>query len=219
LSLLGALAAWPAVVFGGLWWFVAWPAAAFWFVALAYFSASPRLLGKHQDGSLSPAHVLVLLPYFAIVWTRWWLTNRLTREPVWNEVVPGLFLGRFPAAGQVPEAAQLVVDLTSEFPRAASIGADRQYICVPSLDYETPPAAEFLSAARELAARSVPMYVHCAFGHGRSAAMVAAILLRRRSIRSIPEAVSLLKAARPGVGLVGPQLDVLQRLEAQLLAP
>ena len=196
-----------------------WPATAFFIVALAYFTASPGLLGKRRDGTIALAHVLVLLPYFAVVWTRWWLTNRLTREPVWNEIVPGIFLGRFPAAGQVPEAAQLVVDLTSEFPRAASIGAGRQYLCVPSLDYETPPAAEFLRAARELAATSVPMYVHCAFGHGRSAALVAAILLRRRVVRSIPEAVSLLKAARPGVGLVGPQLGVLQRLESEILAP
>jgi len=192
---------------------LAWPATAFFGVALAYLSAAPGLLGKRHDGSFKSTHLLILLPYFVAVWGKWWLKNRLTSETVWNEVVPGLYVGRWPAAGQVPKSAQLVVDLAAEFPRAASIGNARQYVSLPTLDYETPAVADLVSVAARVAQARANTYVHCAMGHGRSAFVVAAILLRRGVARDAAEALSLLKAARPAIALSRSQRALLQQLE------
>jgi protein-tyrosine phosphatase len=191
---------------------------AFFVVGAAYVTVSPGLLGKRLDGTIRSTHLLILLPYFLVAWGRWWLTSLLTRETAWDEVAPGLFLGRWPAAEQLPKSVEVVVDLTAEFPRASTIGDARQYICLPTLDTQAPPAAALVSVARRVAETPAPAYVHCAFGHGRSAVMVAAILLRRGVVRDVSEALSLLQAARPGVGLSRSQRARLQQIETQLLA-
>jgi protein-tyrosine phosphatase len=219
LLLLGALQVYAAVTFGGWWWLLAWSAVAAFVVGAAYVTASPGLLGKRHDGTLRSTHVLALLPYFAVVWGRWWLTRLLTRERPWDEVVPGLLLGRWPAVEPVPESVQVVVDLAAELPRASTIGERRQYISLPTLDHDAPPAAAFIDVARRLAETPAPVFVYCAFGHGRSAVMVAAILLRRGVARDVPEALSLLRAARPRVGLSHSQRVLLQQLETELRAP
>jgi protein-tyrosine phosphatase len=219
LFLLGALQVYLAVTFGGGWWLLVWSAVALLVVGAAYMTASPRRLGKRDDGTIRSTHVLALLPYFAVVWGRWWLTRLLTRERAWDEVVPGLFLGRWPALEPLPESVQVVVDLAAELPRASTIGERRQYISLPTLDHEAPPAAAFVDIVRRLAETPAPAFVYCAFGHGRSAVMVAAILLQRGVVRDVPEALSLLQAARPGVRLSHTQRFLLQQLEVELRAP
>jgi protein-tyrosine phosphatase len=55
------------------------------------------------------------------------------------------------------------------------------------------------------------VYIHCAFGRGRSATVAAAVLLRLSHARNADEAVELLVRARPIVRVKGAQYIALAR--------
>ena len=59
---------------------------------------------------------------------------------------------------------------------------------------------------------SGPVYVHCALGHGRSALIAAAVLLRRGIVSDVGAAESHLRERRPGVRLKGGQRRLLARM-------
>jgi len=54
-----------------------------------------------------------------------------------------------------------------------------------------------------------PVLVHCAHGHGRSAAMLCAILIEEGKARSVKDAEALIKKQRPRVRLNRNQNDGL----------
>lgn len=217
--LLGAVQVCAALLYRGWWTLFAWSGLAFCVVGLAYFTSSPWLLGKRESGRIHRGVLLLLLPYFCAAWASWWVSRVSSRERPWDEITPGLFLGRWPALDGLPDRADLVVvDLTAEFPRASSIGPDRPYFCLPTLDTATPSVAAVAGVAERIAQSSSPTYVHCALGHGRSAALVAAILLRRGAVASVPEATALLRSVRPGVGLSRVQESVLEEVALRFRA-
>ena len=57
-----------------------------------------------------------------------------------------------------------------------------------------------------------PVYVHCALGHGRSALVTAAVLLRRGIVGDVRAAELHLRERRPGVRLKGVQRRLLERM-------
>ena len=81
-----------------------------------------------------------------------------------------------------------------------------------------PEDAPFLALALEVARRRERTYVHCAVGHGRSAALVAAVLLARGRAASVDEAEAQMRQKRPRVGLGPSQKALLNRLLPQLQA-
>jgi protein-tyrosine phosphatase len=106
-------------------------------------------------------------------------------------------------AHELPPAVVLVADLTSEFAAARDIvRGSAAYRSLPTLDAAAPPNPRvFDDLVRALAGASAPVYVHCALGHGRSALVVAAVLVARGLANDAARAEALIKAARPGVGL------------------
>jgi protein-tyrosine phosphatase len=59
------------------------------------------------------------------------------------------------------------------------------------------------------------VYVHCKIGYSRTAAAVAAYLLRSRLARSTSEALDLVRRARPSVVVRPEVLTALQQFEAR----
>jgi protein-tyrosine phosphatase len=131
-------------------------------------------------------------------------------------VVPGLLIGRRLLPGELPSQIGTVLDLTSEFIEPKGIREACRYVGLPILDASTLPVADVVPVLRELAGLSVPLYVHCAQGHGRTGMIAAALLLARRQASNVPAALELVRRARPGVRLSRAQADALAALAVAL---
>ena len=200
---------------GGPAWIVAWPAISVLVVGVGYLGAGPRVFGKRLDGSLHPATSVVLLPYHVVAYLRMhWDTFR-HREAPWHRVAEGLYLGRRTTHDVVPPDAAVLVDLTAELPRIAGLPSTLRYHVIPTLDATAPAEAPFTELAAELANEPRPIYVHCAAGHGRSAAFAAALLVARGLAADAREAEAVLKRARPLVHLHREQRELVDRFAAR----
>jgi protein-tyrosine phosphatase len=60
------------------------------------------------------------------------------------------------------------------------------------------------------------VYIHCAFGRGRSATIAAAVCLRLGLARDADGAVACVKAKRPVIRVRGEQFAALQRYASSL---
>jgi hypothetical protein len=211
--LLGAALIAAAWWVSGPAWLVVWPALAVTIVGLGYLGLGPRVFGKRADGTIAPVPLVLLFPYHVVAWLRLRLDAMRASEDAWNEVAPGVFLGRrLTHAGELPPATAAVIDLTAEFRATPGIAERREYRTLPTLDTLAPEYAAFAELVRWAASHPGPIYVHCAAGHGRSAAVAAAILLVRGHARDATEAEVLLKKARPLVWLHGAQRQAVERL-------
>lgn len=208
LALSGALVH-TARGLGGPAWVLAWPALSAALLALAYLLRSPGLLGKRRDGT-RPAWAWALFgPYLAFTAVVWHLARLTSRESPLDEVAPGIWVGRRVLARELPERFGTVIDLTAELDAPAAIRARPGYRCLPTLDASAPASAPFAALVEELAAAPDPLFIHCAQGHGRSATLAAALVLRRGLAGDPAGAEALLRRARPGIGLKPAQRRLL----------
>lgn len=197
-------------------WALAWFGVSLLAVGGAYLGRGTWLLGKRRDGSQAWLPVLLLLPFFLFIWTVWHVRRVLSREPCFDEVAPGLLLGRRPFAHELPAEVSLVVDLTSEFSEPRAVRTRVRYLCHPVLDTCAPDEEELVSLVRTVLAEPGPVYVHCAQGHGRSSTVAAAVLLALGHCEDVRGAEQHLRRARPGVRLRHKQRDVLARTARRL---
>ncbi|MEZ4449650.1 MAG: hypothetical protein R3B09_09230 [Nannocystaceae bacterium] len=211
LLLLGAALAGFAGLLGGLAWALVWPALSFALVGFAYVAARPAALGKRPDGSIAGLPKIVLAPFLLLTLGVWHLL-RLGGEVAAHRVAPGLWVGRRPRAGEVPEGVAWVVDLTAELPAAAEIRRLPGYLCVPVLDGTAPAPAVLRALVDQLRGRE-NILLHCASGHGRSATVAAALLLERGLARDVVDAESQLRRARPRI-----RLNAAQRRAVEAMA-
>ena len=193
-----------------------WPALSCLTLALAYAGAGARILGKQPDGTMWLPALALLLPYLLLTWSVWHLARLVSREPPHAEVVPGLRIGRRLLPGELPPDTGTVLDLTSEFIEPQGIREACRYVGLPILDASILPVAEVIPVLRELAGLSMPLYVHCAQGHGRTGMIAAALLLARRQAPDVPAALALVRRARPGVRLSRAQEEALAALAVAL---
>jgi protein-tyrosine phosphatase len=191
-----------------------WSALALAYVALACLVGGPAWLGKRRDGRLRAPVVVLLLPHFLLSWGIWHLKRLLSSEPKSNEVAPELHVGRRPTGREeLPDGTSLVVDLTSEFSEVAAVRALEGYRCIPALDGIAPAVSDAVRAqVREVAAHEGVVYVHCAVGHGRSAAFAGAVMVLRGQARDVQQAEQLMRRARPGIGLNAAQRRWVERI-------
>ncbi|MFP2931680.1 hypothetical protein ACLESO_42155 [Pyxidicoccus sp. 3LG] len=138
-ALFAVLLAFLATRLGGVWPLLLWPAASFGVVALAYAGVGPRVFGKQPDGRLRPWALAALLPYLLLTWATWHLARKLSREPAYAEVAPGLLVGRRLLPGELPPGTGAVLDLTSEFAEPEAIRTACRYVSLPILDASTLP--------------------------------------------------------------------------------
>jgi protein-tyrosine phosphatase len=196
---------------GGAGALLVWSGFAWCVVAAGYAGAGPRVFGKRADGRIAAAHTAALLPFLAFMWSVWRVRAR--RGRFGHEIAPGLWLGRRPLGGELPDSVTAVVDLTSEFPKSRDLGS-REYLCVPLLDATAPDAATIARVVEWIGARSGAVYVHCAAGNGRSAIVVAAVVLARGLATDATSAVEFVRRARPSIRPNRAQLAVLGELNA-----
>jgi protein-tyrosine phosphatase len=124
----------------------------------------------------------------------------VTSEPVANEVAPGVWVGRRPRLNELPTGIAIVVDLCAEMPAARDVSNGREYMTVPTLDARTPTPRELAAIVDRVQAAGGPAFIHCAFGHGRSATVAAAVLVRRGDY-TLATVEAGMKAVRPKIGL------------------
>ena len=193
------------------------------FYALA--SVSSPLGVRLMSGDLWPAIQPLLWPF---QWVARALTHAkrsiLGEQTRPSHVLPKLWLGMHPSAAElrILEAQGVVhiVDLCAELPANPRVLLPPyQRLHVPALD-RCPPSAQQLAEATTWALDRMneghSVYVHCAFGRGRSAMMCAAIVLVLKQAQGAQEAMALVRKARPGVSLKSAQWRALERFASGL---
>jgi protein-tyrosine phosphatase len=204
---LTALALWSGA------WGLLYLAAISAAVTVVYAARSPRLFGKRPDGTLAWYAWLLWAPLFAYQWLVHVGVRHLTREPVADEVAPGIWVGRRPRVHELPAGTAIVVDLCAEFPVSAGVKDGRAYVACPTLDATSPTPAELVDLVDRVLAAGGPAFIHCAFGHGRSATVAAAVLVRRGDA-TLADVEGKLQARRPRIGLNATQRAALAAASA-----
>jgi len=208
---------------GGWAWVLIWPAVSFAIVAAGYLRLGPRVMGKTHVGDFSWWSRVLLLPFRLFVLFGWYVGRAITPGPASAEIMPGVWLGRRVSASELPPGTGIVIDLTSEIAVPRRVRDEtRRYICLPTLDRGVPDvtaARAALNQAAQVAREGGGVYIHCAQGFGRSAALVAAMLIRRGESRDVDDAEARLKTLRPGVRLTRQQRAFVTELTATPDAP
>ena len=195
-----------AVGFGGGWLWLFWPAVSLALVAAAYGGLGVAVFEKDAGGRIGVAARVLLAPYLvsARLNSRLWTRTDARRV----EIADGVFLGRFPAAGDLVGLAT-VVDLTAEFSRPAGRVA---WQALPMLDLVAPEPSLLAAAAErvEAARAQGPVLICCALGYGRSVAVAAVWLTRFGGAATLDEALALLRHRRPRLVLKPEQIRALE---------
>ena len=215
--ILGPALVIEAVTCRGLYWLLVWPGISLTLVGLAYLRLGPAVFGKKADGTMAWYSFVPLLPYLLAAWAVWHVARILGREDCYNQVAPGLFVGRRPRSHELPSEVSLVVDLAAEFIECRAVRTGRRYLSVPMLDTGILDDDAFLALVREVADWPGPVYIHCAQGHGRTGTVAAAVLLAKRDCDSVDAAIARLRAARPRLAMGKAQLQFVRRIGDQIL--
>jgi hypothetical protein len=202
---------------------LAWQAVSYGSVSIAYFRRQPDAFRKHIRGHLSPLSYLQYGPYL-ILYGLLLLAFRLDRRHrAYTEIEPGLYLGcrLLPGdkAGMEQVCLGATLDLTAEWPEVGFMRNGGTYYCLPTLDATSPTVDQLSAGARWITEQrdaGKTVYIHCAFGHGRSATILAAYLIYAGKAESPDEAISLLKKQRPGVKLSKNQWAILRQFAEDL---
>ena len=207
---LSASAPWSfLLVWSGLSWMAA---------GASYTALGPRVFGKRVDGRLGPINTIILLPYLLPTWGTWHLQRLTSKDDVCNEIVDGVWLGRRCSGRRLPVGITSIVDMTCEFVELREVVDGRTYVCVPTPDGHVPTVDALSRAVDEAASSTMPVYVHCAVGRGRSAMFVAALLLRLGRASTVDEAEAIVKAKRPCVHINRTQRRLLETYATKLAA-
>lgn len=163
---------------------------------------------------------LALRPYQVVAGAALRFTARFGKEPAFDEVVPGLFLGRVPFARDRERLREVgivaVIQLCAEFPNLSGLarlqGVD--VVAIPILDGLAPSSEQLRTAVHSVQCwrserRSV--LIHCAQGHGRSGTVLAAVLLDQGLAADPEQALRMIREARPGARPAGHQVAALHR--------
>ena len=216
LWLLGC--AWILLAFHwrGAGWIAAWPGVSFVLVGCGYGGLGAAVFGKRADGRLPLDRWLLLFPYVGLAWLSWAVVRLVTSEPACSEVAPGLWVSRRPVARVLPPDAELVVDLTCELWEPRSVRRHPGYVCEPTLDERFPPEDRAAELIRRLAPLRGTVVIHCAQGHGRSAALAAAVIVARAMASDIDDARRRIAAVRPRIRIHPNQREAAERALARL---
>ncbi len=196
----------------GLWWLLvtAEVYAAICFLSLATIYGLQEAGFAIEDFLLRPVWPrvvpAVLLPYLILGSITLYIARWFDREGQLNLVAPGLYVGRLPFPSELHKVrafgVEAVLNLCWEFPRLSGVDGEPgiETARVPILDGSPPSDRQFREAVEWCArwrAEGRSVLIHCAQGHGRTATVTAAILLKLGLASDVQEALSLVRRARP----------------------
>lgn len=208
-ALIGAAIFWLAA-HGGWNLFLVWPGISFAVVSVAYLSGDVRCFGKRMDGTRHWLACFILLPYLLFTKAVWMAQVTVSREPAAHTVNDSLVVSRRLRLAEMPSDVTHVVDLTCEFTDPRSIRQRWRYTCRPILDAGSAPAAELVSSIRALPPpMNGRLLIHCANGHGRTGMFAAIWLVAHGFATTAEDAITKLRAIRPGIGLRAGQRRVV----------
>lgn len=181
-----------------LWLALIWPALALAIVAFGYFGAGMNVFQKSEDGRVTLANRLLLLPYRIGAQINAWAWTR--KLPPATEIADGVFLGRFPHGNEAANFAH-IIDLAAELERPSGIRSG--WNSVAMLDLVSPSSAELdkaaqaIEMARQAAGTDAKILVCCALGFQRSASAILRWLVLTGRVKDETEAQAiLLKSGR-----------------------
>lgn len=205
-----------------------WPIAvlAFWsalslgavivlYAAVAFGHNPGAVLKGAKHWWLQP----VFFPFRVVSWLVFAATRKTRREEVLCEVIPGVFLGPrlFPGERALLDAKGIryIVDVTSEMPTAKVFSeAPFERYAAPLLDRVVVPDDELDRAVAwvlDKRARGERVFIHCAFGRGRSAQVACAAVIATGEAKTAEESLAIVLRARPSVRLRPEAMDGLRR--------
>ncbi|KAJ3671336.1 hypothetical protein LUZ60_007415 [Juncus effusus] len=161
----------------------------------------PLILGKNPKTGLFPLWSKLLFGPFLVISQLYVFFKRIKRkdEPLYNEIHQGLYLGGWPRSrNEMPGGELSVVDCTCELPNLGFVGTD-DYLCIGAWDTRAPVpkqiefAVKWACAKRQMGRR---IYIHCAFGHGRSACVMCALLVGLGLAESWKDAEKIVREKR-----------------------
>lgn len=197
-------------------WSTLWAVLVIWFgvgllsSGFALLLDAPRLYCKRSDGTLPAAIWLHLGGWLAIYRGNWLLKQAFclrVEDRAFDRVAPQLLIGRLlaelPVCKGEPEV-DMVVDVTCEWTETEALRGVPQYVPFPVVDTTRPTVSDTLRIADTVVRHlenpgAGSVYIHCANGYGRSAVVMAAVLLARGTCDTPEEAMDLVQAARPVV--------------------
>jgi hypothetical protein len=193
-----------------------YPSATFAFVAMAYHRDWCNFMPKNARGRLALWSWIPFGPYYLFYIVIFRIFRLITCVPPYVEVLPNLYFGRRLTRAEAESACLLgwqgVLDLSEEMNETRVLRRLPGYRSFPVLDATAPPVDQ-LKEAVDWIARTIPkelVYVHCTFGHGRSACVVIGYLLSSGIVRTVVEGEQMLQKLRHGVRLNLDQLTVLE---------
>ncbi len=188
-----------------------WPAISCLIIAIGYWKTGPSLFRK-VNGQIPISTRFMLLPYF--LGQSLYLRSYYRRCNRWDEIVPGVFVGRKLNASEAKETIARcgitsVVDLTAEFTEPKPF-RDLHYLNLQTMDLTAPSLDQLETAIHfiEEGILSGSVYIHCKIGYSRSVAITAAYLIHSNKAKGIDEAIALIQAKRPTI-IVRPEIEEL----------
>jgi hypothetical protein len=185
---------------------LSWPALALGITSAAYLGLGAPVFWK-TNGKLHWSAGLVLAP--CLLGQQLSLRYYRRQCQAWNQVTPRVWIGRVLSQHEATALAAIgvtaVLDLTAEF-SAPAVFRTLVYRSIPVLDLTVPTLEELLEMAsfiEEESSRGI-VYVHCKIGYSRTAAAVAAYLLRVGQADTVRQAFELIRKARPSI-VIRPQ--------------
>lgn len=178
-----------------------WPATSLGIVSYGYFKGGAGVFRK-SEGRIPWETRLILAP--CLLGQKLSLLHYRRQCRAWDEVVPGVLIGRLlndlEARQAIHDGVTAVLDLTGEFAEASPF-LELHYLNVPVLDLTAPTQTQFNQAVNFINHHHENgcIYVHCKIGYSRSAAVVMAWLIRNGRAASTDEAAAMLRHIRPSV--------------------
>lgn len=160
----------------------------------------PLLLGKSSDGKFPLWSLIIFGPYLWFVRLFVPLRRWKSGEPLYSEISEGLYVGGWPTSmDHLPPGRPAVIDCTCELPRS-SVLTPNGYLSVATWDTRAPQPSQIESAVRwacRKRTQKVPVYIHCAFGHGRSVSVACAVLVALGLADDWKSAEKIIREKRP----------------------
>lgn len=205
-------------------------AAAEFFTGSLYAAASllrvnPGRIFKNKAGKVYLLPRALIWPYLIFEYRFWRRYRKQKKEPLYEQVTEGLWLGSLPTTAELPglraDGVSAALDLVAEMSDPEELRREFRYLCLPTLDGCAPTLRDFaagVSFVKECRAEGRGVLIHCTFGHGRSAALMAASLVALGEAGNLDEAMGKLKGLKRMIFLSREQRETLERFVRQLAA-